>query len=186
MIEEAVLRKAKILKKKEDYSKFIRNIRQTVSDNIISDISPLYLAEPRGVYQNKSLHVIKPRSTKEVSECLKLATKYKIGIVPWSGGTGPTNLITFRVAQANHKEGEYNIPTSTYKDNPYTLQPLSSAYSATSTLLNVDTFSLANINSNLFTCSPLRNVVPPWSVISVFCNICLTITSICLSSIATP
>ena len=62
----------------------------------------------------------------------------------WSGGAGPTNLITFRVAQANHKEGEYNIPTKTYKDNPYTLQPLSSVYSSTSTLLNVDTFSLAN------------------------------------------
>ena len=69
MIEEVVLRKAKILKKEEDYSNFIRNIRQTVSDTIISDISPLYLSEPRGVYQNKSLHVIKPRSTKEVSEC---------------------------------------------------------------------------------------------------------------------
>ncbi len=68
----------------------------------------------------------------------------------WSGGTGPTNLITFRVAQANHKEGEYNIPTSTYKDNPYTLQPLSSAYSSTSTLLNVDTFSLSNINQPEF------------------------------------
>ncbi len=32
--------------------------------------------------------MIKPRSTKEVSECLKLATQYKIGVVPWSGGTG--------------------------------------------------------------------------------------------------
>ena len=32
--------------------------------------------------------MIKPRSTKEVSECLKLATNYKIGVVPWSGGTG--------------------------------------------------------------------------------------------------
>ena len=32
--------------------------------------------------------MIKPRSTKEVSECLKLATTYKIGVVPWSGGTG--------------------------------------------------------------------------------------------------
>ncbi len=32
--------------------------------------------------------MIKPRSTKEVSECLKLATKYKIGVVPRSGGTG--------------------------------------------------------------------------------------------------
>ena len=68
----------------------------------------------------------------------------------WSGGSGPTNLITFRVAQSNHKEGDYNIPTKTYKDNPYTLQPLSSAYSSTSTLLNVDTFSLANINQPEF------------------------------------
>ena len=32
--------------------------------------------------------MIKPRSTKEVSKCLKLATQYKIGVVPWSGGTG--------------------------------------------------------------------------------------------------
>ena len=32
--------------------------------------------------------MIKPRSTKEVSDCLKLATQYKIGVVPWSGGTG--------------------------------------------------------------------------------------------------
>lgn len=63
-----------------------------------------------------------------------------------SAGTGASNLITFRVAQANHREGEYNLPTKTYPDNPYTLQPLSSEYSSTSTLLNVDTFSLSNIN----------------------------------------
>ena len=46
------------------------------------------MSEPRGLYKNQSRHVIKPRSTKEVSECLKLATKYKIGVVPRSGGTG--------------------------------------------------------------------------------------------------
>jgi len=63
-----------------------------------------------------------------------------------SNGSGPTNIITFRVAQINHKEGEYNVPTKTYPDNPYTLQPLSSIYSSTSTLLNVDTFSLANFD----------------------------------------
>ena len=47
-------------------------------------------------------------------------------------------------------------------------------------------FSLTFLNSNLLTCSPFKNVVPPWSVISIFCNICLTITSICLSLILTP
>ena len=103
------MRKAKVLKKEEDYSKFLRNIRQTVSDTIISDISPLYLSEPRGVYQNKSLHVIKPRSTKEVSECLKLATKYKIGIVPWSGGTG---LVGGQIAP-----DKYNVTLSLEKMN---------------------------------------------------------------------
>ena len=72
----------------KDYTDFIRNIRQTFSQSIITDISPTFLSEPRGVYKNKSLHIIKPRSTKEVSQCLKLANKYKIGIVPWSGGTG--------------------------------------------------------------------------------------------------
>ncbi len=76
------------MKKKEDYFKFIRNIRNNISPEIISEISPSYLYEPRGLYRNKALHIVKPRSTREVSDCLKLATKYKIGVVPWSGGTG--------------------------------------------------------------------------------------------------
>ena len=76
------------MKKEEDYFRFIGNIRDNVSSDIISEISPAYLSEPRGLYRNKSLHIIKPRSTKEVSGCLKLATKHKICVVPWSGGTG--------------------------------------------------------------------------------------------------
>ncbi len=88
MIEEDEWRRAKIFKKEEDYFEFIRSIRNELSDSIITDISSSYLSEPRGLYKNQSRYVIKPRSTKEVSECLKLATKYKIGVVPWSGGTG--------------------------------------------------------------------------------------------------
>jgi hypothetical protein len=55
---------------------------------------------------------------------------------------GAIPKITFRVAQSNHKAGEYNIPTETYKRNPYTGQLLSESYSSTSNILNVDTFSL--------------------------------------------
>ena len=88
MIEEARLTSVEKLQKEKDYIQFIRNVKQSFSESIITDISPGYISEPRGVYKNKSLHVIKPRSTKEVSECLKLANKHKIGIVPWSGGTG--------------------------------------------------------------------------------------------------
>ena len=52
--------------------------------------------------------------------------------------------ISFRVATANHKEGQYNSPSSTFAINPYTLQSLQSTYSSTSTILNVDMFSLSN------------------------------------------
>jgi len=52
--------------------------------------------------------------------------------------------INFRVAQSNHREGPYDVPTKTFVDNPYNNQPLSANYSSTSTLLNVDTFSLSN------------------------------------------
>ncbi len=52
--------------------------------------------------------------------------------------------ITFRVAQSNHKEGPYNIPNTTFPENPYTNQVLSATYSSTSNILNIDTFSLSN------------------------------------------
>ena len=51
--------------------------------------------------------------------------------------------ITFRVAQSNHREGPYDVPTATFRDNPYKNTPLSGSYSSTSEILNVDTFSLA-------------------------------------------
>ena len=59
-----------------------------------------------------------------------------------SGSFGPT-AIRFRLAQQNHKYGPYNTPTETYKVNPYKPEDsLSSIYSSTATVLNVDTASL--------------------------------------------
>jgi hypothetical protein len=52
--------------------------------------------------------------------------------------------ITFRVAQSNHKEGEYNSPTKVFTTSPYTGQLIPNTYSSTSTTLNIDTFSLSN------------------------------------------
>ena len=51
--------------------------------------------------------------------------------------------ITFRVAQLNHKEGPYDTPTRTYPESPYSNTPLAANYSTTSTILNVDTYSLS-------------------------------------------
>jgi len=52
--------------------------------------------------------------------------------------------ISFRVAQSNHKEGPYNVPTKVFSENPYNNQSFPASYSSTSTVLNVDTFSLSN------------------------------------------
>ena len=58
--------------------------------------------------------------------------------------TNTSPSIIFRVAQSNHKEGPYNAPTSTFAGNPYNGTTLPISYSSTSTILNVDTFSLSN------------------------------------------
>ena len=58
--------------------------------------------------------------------------------------------ISFRIAQSNHKEGSYNSPNTTFSQNPYTNQILSATYSSTSTILNVDIFSLSNESQGLF------------------------------------
>jgi len=61
-----------------------------------------------------------------------------------------TPKITFRVAQSNHKEGPYNIPSRTYPEDPYSGQVLSATYSSTSSILNIDTFSLSNEPQGLY------------------------------------
>ena len=53
--------------------------------------------------------------------------------------------INFRVAQSNHRRGDYDSPTEVYPDNPYVNGgTIPEVYSSTSTTLNVDTYSLAD------------------------------------------
>jgi hypothetical protein len=53
--------------------------------------------------------------------------------------------INFRVAQSNHRRGDYDSPTEVYPDNPYVDGgTIPEVYSSTSTILNVDTYSLAD------------------------------------------
>jgi len=52
--------------------------------------------------------------------------------------------IRFRVAKSNHKYGPFNDPSDIYTTNPYnTNQTIPATYSSTSTILNIDTASLA-------------------------------------------
>ena len=52
--------------------------------------------------------------------------------------------ITFRAAQANHKFGPFNAPTTTYATEPYSNTVLTNTYSSTSKIINVDTFDLSD------------------------------------------
>jgi len=56
--------------------------------------------------------------------------------------------ITFRVSNPNHKFGPYNAPTDVFDNSPYNRDiVIPPVYSETSTLINIDTFSLASEES---------------------------------------
>jgi len=58
-------------------------------------------------------------------------------------GTSGSVSISLRLAKADHKYGPYNSPDEKFTQNPYnTSENVSTSYSTTSTLLNVDTASL--------------------------------------------
>ena len=58
------------------------------------------------------------------------------------GNTNKASIV-FRLANQNHKYGDYNSPSQVYLKNPYdTTSTLFSSYSSTSVILNVDTNSL--------------------------------------------
>ena len=53
-------------------------------------------------------------------------------------------LILFRIATPNHKYGKFNSPSTTYTTNPYIKsESISSTYSQSSKILNIDTYSLS-------------------------------------------
>lgn len=74
-------------------------------------------------------------------------------------GTLGSKSIRFRLATQNHKYGPYNSPTETYENNLYLPgNSLSSSYSPTTTLLNVDTASLELQVSSNFYGSVIKNM----------------------------
>ena len=88
----------------------------------------------------KLLEISMTSGTFQVGETVE-GRMIRTGLAEESNETSPK--ITFRVAQINHREGAYNSPTKTFRENPYNSRPLSNAYSSTSNILNVDTLSLS-------------------------------------------
>jgi hypothetical protein len=69
-------------------------------------------------------------------------------------------IITFRLAQPNHKFGAFNNPSTTYDVNPYSKSEiLPTAYSESSTVLNIDTFSLSEEAQGLYSGYLVRRAV---------------------------
>ena len=61
-----------------------------------------------------------------------------------TGATGADFIGFFRLAQPNHKRGPFSAPTLTYTTNPYDpTVTIPSTYSASSTVINIDTAALA-------------------------------------------
>lgn len=60
-------------------------------------------------------------------------------------------IISFRVATPNHKFGPYNNPTTRFNTNPYDkTESISEGYSASSKILNVDTYSISEEAQGLY------------------------------------
>ena len=66
---------------------FVTLLQSTIPDLVIKDDTDPYLREPRGRFMGTGV-VVAPSSTAEVSEIVKLCAAHKVGIVPYSGGTG--------------------------------------------------------------------------------------------------
>jgi FAD/FMN-containing dehydrogenase len=66
---------------------FVTLLQSTIPDLVIKDDTDPYLREPRGRFMGTGV-VVAPSSTAEVSEIVKLCAAHKVGIIPYSGGTG--------------------------------------------------------------------------------------------------
>jgi len=60
------------------------------STNVLTDpdLVASYLSEPRGLYTGRALAIVRPGSTSEVAEVVKICAAAKIAIVPQGGNTG--------------------------------------------------------------------------------------------------
>ena len=100
-----------------------------------SSFSRTDMSDNRSLTVPKLIEVTPVKGAFQVGETVigRLLTNQNSNIIP---------EIRFRVATPNHKEGPYNAPTLIYEASPYDSAGISSSYSATSTIINVDTGSL--------------------------------------------
>lgn len=63
-------------------------LKSVVGDKGWAAPSDTYLTERRGLYQGRAALILRPASTVEVAECIRLCAEARVAVVPWGGGTG--------------------------------------------------------------------------------------------------
>jgi FAD/FMN-containing dehydrogenase len=67
---------------------FLSRLAALLPDGTLRPAEPRHLEEPRGLYRGRPGSVAMPGSVEEVSAIVRAAAADRVGIVPWSGGTG--------------------------------------------------------------------------------------------------
>lgn len=69
-------------------TEFFTALKNSLPSDRISDAENVYLMEPRDLYHGKAACLIRPKTTAEVASVVKLCDQYRVGIIPYAGGTG--------------------------------------------------------------------------------------------------
>ena len=83
---------------------FLEKLVQTLGqDTVIVESAALepWLADWRGVYKGRAQAVVRPSSTQQVADCLRLCNEYRVPVVPRGGNTGLCGGATPDASPAN-------------------------------------------------------------------------------------
>lgn len=76
---------------------FVARLRAALGRDAVRPAEERFLEEPRGRYRGQAAAVLLPRSPEEVAAVVRLCAEARVGIVPYSGGTG---LVGGQLAEA--------------------------------------------------------------------------------------
>lgn len=68
--------------------KFAQHLLTLLPDDILVEVQPRYLEEPRGRFSGQSGILALPRTTQDVATLIGAANAASVGVVPYGGGTG--------------------------------------------------------------------------------------------------
>ncbi|MBE9476943.1 MAG: FAD-binding oxidoreductase, partial [Proteobacteria bacterium] len=77
---------------------FLKALEAELPAGTVADVTEGYLREERGLIRGNAACLLRPRNTAEVATIVRLCNQYRVGIIPYAGGTG---LVGGQVADLN-------------------------------------------------------------------------------------